>query len=66
MSVLTIDPQTYNIILQSTIMRYIKRGMKVEQARIHAQALMDSCFVTDTTINLLADELDQKENGIYG
>jgi hypothetical protein len=66
MSIATIDRDVYETIKQDTILRYIKHGMGITQATIHAQALMDSAFHCACAALDKEFELDSKENGIYG
>jgi hypothetical protein len=64
MSIVFIDALTYKQLFHDTIDRYVKNGMKITQATIHAQALMDNSFrIGDAGLEL---EKDQMENGIYG
>ena len=65
MSIATVDPQTYDDILQRTIAHYIDSGMDLLAARQLAREQMATSFAKgeDTSRD---DELDLKENGIYG
>ena len=64
MSLLTIDALTYNSLTNQTIARYLAAGHDIVYATYRAQELMANAFRIDDTTK--ADELDQKENGIYG
>ena len=65
MSIATIDPQTYDNILQDRIAYWIDQGLDLKAAVGMAKDDMETCFRkgTDTSRD---DELDQKESGIYG
>jgi hypothetical protein len=65
MSITTIDPQLYDNILQRCIVHWLDHGMDLIAARELAKEQMAGAFQkgNDTSRD---DELDQKENGIYG
>ena len=70
MSIITIDPQTYDNILTKTIAHFINSGMDLIAARALAKEQMEASFrkADDRDVRYLDDgtfELDLKEHGIY-
>lgn len=64
MSILTVDPQTYDNILARTIAHYLDSGMDLIAARQLAKEQMASSFVKGDDRDR-DDTLDQEESGIY-
>lgn len=65
MSILTVDPQTYDNILGQSIAYWIDQGMDLIAARQLAKEQMASSFVKGDDRDR-DDTLDQEESGIYG
>ena len=65
MSIMTIDPQTYDNIQVQTIAGFVDQGFDLLAARNLAKEYMKRSFRKGNNTDR-DDELDQKENGIYG